>query len=1702
MNVGAQLRPPEAAGGSISLTLANAKSVLNVGTNSDIVKNTRGIFDLVNMSSLTMAPKSKLVVKNYIDESNVPDININPNYCNIDSEAELIVDAAKSKPTTILSKVDIPRLTVKNNSHLKMKGALTVNQMLTVDQSSELAAAGFELYLKGDANFAGTFTPEQNTTYICGTNDQTIKGNITFYNLVKNTTNTVDFFNYITIANQADFLKGKYICDRITALGNVVNNAFYTCKEKHYNTLTNGFIFGGSSLQTLKSDGNGRFVKIVIDNVKGVKLPTGNSFSVEKRFQLNNGIFDIGTCIITMDKDAIFINSNGTNNTFAAFSSNNMIQVTDAYATGGVRKILDGTKNAIFIPIGTTNKYTPVKIHPSAVNLGAALTIRPVNEMTNCKAGNNMLGYFWTIKAEDVDNFSGNLVFKFSNTEAVPSSMIGVFQSDATDEFKKFSGSGVWTPSSKELKFSFSNVSSNGLSGKYLGSATSDIVDIVPVYYIQGLEGNAFADWFESSYWYTFDENGERQTVEEAPSNAVIHVYGNVSLENAPETGVTECKVFIEEGAVLDQKLSMHNDFGTILGKGTLKSETGDLPAGVYDEFNSVNGGTIHYYGGGEEGDGYSILKQMPVVNNLVIESIEQDDKEIKKFPEMPVQILGNFTIEGNINNEANAVISLKGDLDYKRGHFTTGNLGKSKFIFNGDKWQKVTGKDFTPVNCIFNMTVNNPEGVELHNNMFVHNTIEFIQGVINSGKYDGLLTLDNAEPDCIFGFGSESYVDGPFRKRINNGENYTFPVGNTNNNHTTSKPGKRYGPLTIQNTNTNGSVYWTVRYYYDSPHEWESFEDNLLSVSNNEYWSIYTESETYQAQILTRWDGLSPIMNETLKPEDIRQVYFNRESVKWEISGSNVVVTNEGGYVESFTARNITKDGSLPDLFSFGFQTEWNYSWCGCEDDDWFNDKNWVMGFYPTDRTPVKIGGDFPNWPVIRNNNPKEPNGPATVGSLTLCDNAQLDIASRGKLTVSKDLTVAPTAKLTLLADTKTEDDNHSIPPTGSLIYHGKFDGKLTFQRFVRSYKYERLCVPVAGYSNADVANFKYAAWLYTYDEGFDVDKENGDYYVYKGGLRENDNPDILAAAWKGGATVDPNDINKAYRYICYPTLAPHALKFTGTPLTDATKGVKITLDYTSNDKITEPGLDPDMLDGWSLIANPFVSSIDADLLEFNKVDKVIYLHENINNCDIIYACEAGVPAGVVTNVSDGKYIPAGQSFFVHAQNTSEEKSVVFTAKSRTHGIESTKIKSGKNGGNSDLKKIILRTSGLGQDFQTVVYFADDATEGFDSRYDAYMQTSNTANVLQLYSFGSDFRVPFVVNGLSSSITEDKEIRLGYSTVTAGTYTLSIPIYTVDGTIVYLKDEKYGTFTPISEGFSCKIDVDAETNNSRFKLVFKSNAAPEAKVSIADANGLVNETFEYEIGTDLFTDNDPGDYVANIDVVSNGGAALPSWLSYNYESGVFSGKPTTAGVYRIAITATDSHGAKSLPLTFAIKIEAPNLPIVNDNNDIVTVEDPVIPIVINQHDPMPMEPMLPIIEQVVLPEVDNINDVTVTEPVIEDNVVVDDNNSPEELPLVEPAIPIVEEPLLDPFNQEIFADGEVKVYPVPSHGLVTVELGNLVNDYGSVQMTLVSISGRILFTKTINDNTVMIDLTGKPGVYIIRLATPAKTITKRILIQ
>ena len=80
--------------------------------------------------------------------------------------------------------------------------------------------------------------------------------------------------------------------------------------------------------------------------------------------------------------------------------------------------------------------------------------------------------------------------------------------------------------------------------------------------------------------------------------------------------------------------------------------------------------------------------------------------------------------------------------------------------------------------------------------------------------------------------------------------------------------------------------------------------------------------------------------------------------------------------------------------------------------------------------------------------------------------------------------------------------------------------------------------------------------------------------------------------------------------------------------------------------------------------------------------------------------------------------------------------------------------------------------------------------------------------------------------------------------------------------------------------------------------------------------------------------------------------------------------------------------------------------------------------------------------------------------------------------------------------------DPDVRVYPIPSNGLVTVDLGNLTEETGTVKMMLVAVSGRVIAVKDITDSTIELDLTGRPGVYILRLVTPSKTVVKRVVIQ
>ncbi|MBO7596275.1 MAG: T9SS type A sorting domain-containing protein, partial [Bacteroidales bacterium] len=615
---------------------------------------------------------------------------------------------------------------------------------------------------------------------------------------------------------------------------------------------------------------------------------------------------------------------------------------------------------------------------------------------------------------------------------------------------------------------------------------------------------------------------------------------------------------------------------------------------------------------------------------------------------------------------------------------------------------------------------------------------------------------------------------------------------------------------------------------------------------------------------------------------------------------------------------------------------------------------------------------------------------------------------------------------------------------------------------------------------------------YLYSFDEGIDLDKISPTYTYGPKYTEQSQNPDILVGNWamyKRGELPDDSKVTKAFRYI---RLGNKVLSFKGQPSPNIDVVVPVT--FTENDRVDQDGYQSDMLDGWNLIPNPFVSAVDASQLKFDNVDHVVYLHDNVVDHPIAYVVESGESVGIIDLNKIGvdvttytQYIPAGQSFLVHTR--AGGGSVTFPSAARSHGDANTKVKSGSNGGSSEFEKIVFNTTSNGMRYQSVVYFADDATEEVDSKYDAYLQESSTANALFFYSFGGDSKVPLAANALPSTIKDGGEIRLGYSTVTAGTYTLSLPALKLNNAKVYLVDTENNTTTELAEGFATKIDVAKGTNNSRFKLVFEVIPEPEP-----EPEPIITEP---EVVEPVVVTPEP--VVVEPVVIDD---------------------PEKPEVPNGPVTITITRPTED-PINNNENSEVSTSEVVTPNPDnLVTVEDPVMPIYVDPESPVTVEPYFPEVVDIepVLPEVitdpvqaeipSDINPVLpeiipeitpdpiqIPEPIVDDNA---------EMPLPDPVQFVDNDDVfVTPFGDgDIEVDEDIKIYPVPSDGRVTVDFGSLIHETGSVQMTLITGSGRILTRKTVYDDSVYLDLTGRTGIYLIRLVTPSKTITKRIIIQ
>lgn len=236
----------------------------------------------------------------------------------------------------------------------------------------------------------------------------------------------------------------------------------------------------------------------------------------------------------------------------------------------------------------------------------------------------------------------------------------------------------------------------------------------------------------------------------------------------------------------------------------------------------------------------------------------------------------------------------------------------------------------------------------------------------------------------------------------------------------------------------------------------------------------------------------------------------------------------------------------------------------------------------------------------------------------------------------------------------------------------------------------------------------------------------------------------------------------------------------------------------------------------GYNLLGNSLTCSIDWDYVTFSgSVSNTVYY--TTGNKWATYLTGAGGTNG------GARYIPPLQGFFVKANATSA--SVDFTgANVKVHSTQG-RYKKGSDSqeetkGDIIYPKVKLELTGNNTADETIVWFNENATTGYDEKYDGFKLFSSDASFGQLYSILNGNQ--FVINGIplpSSTLT----VPLGIMIPQSGVYSLDKKVLEVlDNYNVSLIDKMNGNYTvDIKSVNSYSFSSDAGIFTDRFVLKF-----------------------------------------------------------------------------------------------------------------------------------------------------------------------------------------------------------------------------------------------------------------------------------------
>jgi hypothetical protein len=816
----------------------------------------------INFTQLPAVGSVVDAVQNYLLDANVP-LN------NLTITGKTAATARNATVTLLISP-------------LVMNGDLTISNANSILDAN--TAFNINVTVKGGFTNNGAYNHYNNiTTFSGGT--QIIGGTSAtdFYDLVVNPVTSLSLVRNITVLNDLTLSTGQllYSTYSINVKRHLTNNANYDGDAS-----VGGVILNGAVQQDVS--GTGTFGRLELDNTNGARV--NDNITLQKNLRLTTGVFNINQHLITLE-----VNSNIEG---SGFGPTKMIASDGVYSNVGLRKyfpIYSGAPIVFTFPMGTSNKYTPALL---TYTDNAKVGYIRLNNINDNHPGvidpTNVLDYFWELESFSIEGFSGTLVLNYKEEDVV---LNGYAETDYIpaallipgSSWSKFSGTNINTTNNTIL-FNFS--AANTLSGEYTAGVDPALPNTVPEF---TSKNTGF--WFDKDNWQ--QTGGDHYDLTGAPNGfiVIIDTDDEITIDNDYATAYrTTIK-----GKLINSPTNFGHNLGDVSGNGTLFLQSATFPAGRYNSFfNCANEGILEYGGN----TSYNVIADL--FNTLPRLHFSGSGSRVLPGKDLTIckrLLINGPTVDNSLNNRK---LTIQGTMERLAGTFTSGSGAGAIVSFAGSSAQTIGGAlgNFTGANTFNNFEIKNSLGLTINNtgSIAIAGNLLLTAGNINTSS-TATLTITNTAINCVTPSGGKvsSFVNGPLTKRINQGDNFIFPVG---------KGVDLGNKITLSSTQT-GTILWTVEYFTPNP-TYPNQTAPLTYVNSKEFWTVSAPSGS-QAVVNLNWDpasDLTPLMTEN-GLSDMRVAFYNTGTTNWEEINSLATGDDNNGKVYTSSRVTIPAAGS-----------------------------------------------------------------------------------------------------------------------------------------------------------------------------------------------------------------------------------------------------------------------------------------------------------------------------------------------------------------------------------------------------------------------------------------------------------------------------------------------------------------------------------------------------------------------------------------------------------------------------------------------------------------------------------------------------------------------------------------------------------------------------------------------------------------------